>query len=131
MKINKLGYYLTVLMIFCTVLFSVRYIVNSNRIIIGSEEAINAVEIFWYLDEEDSILRIKEPLYVDKSFVLSKSQLNKYKNDTIIYPELFGESVVNKGALINLKPPYVLWKVGMNDTIKVFKNGRSLKFVKY
>jgi hypothetical protein len=131
MKINSVNYYLIVLVIFSGILFSVRYIVNTNRIIIGSEESINPVEIYWEVDDEDSILRLKDPLYVDKTFVLSKNQCEKFKKDSLISSELFVDTVPNEGALINLKPPYVLWKSGMNDTIKVFKYGRSLNFVKY
>lgn len=130
MKINSYCYYLIVVVIFSGILFSVRHVVNSNRIIVSSEELINPTSIYWDVDEEDSLLRIKDPLYVDKEFVLTKMQFEKYKSDSLIYNELYSDTTPNKGALINLQPPFVLWKSGMNDTIKVFKAGKTLNFVK-
>ena len=130
MKINSFCYYFIVAFIFSGILFSVRYIVNSNRIIVSSEELINPTSIYWDVDEEDSLLRVKDPLYVDKGFILTELQFEKYKNDSVIFTELYSESVPNKGSLINLQPPFVLWKAGMNDTIKVFKAGKTLTFVK-
>lgn len=131
MKINSFCYYLIVAVIFSGILFSVRHVVNSNRIIVSSEESINPTSIYWDVDEEDSLLRVKDPLYVDKEFILTELQFEKYKNDSMIFTELYSEAIPNKGALINLQPPFVLWKAGMNDTIKVFKAGKTLTFVKF
>ena len=124
-------YYVTVFVFFCCILFSVRYIVNANRIIIGTEEIINPTEIFWDVNPSDSLLRVKEPLFLDKTFILSKHQVKKYKQDSIIYAELYEDTIPNKGALINMQPPFIMWKTKKNDTIKVYKNGMSLNFVKY
>jgi hypothetical protein len=130
MKINSFSYYFIVVVIFSGILLSVRHVVNSNRIIVSSEELINPTSIYWQVDEEDSLLRVKDPLYVDKGFILTEIQFEKYKNDSVIFNELYGESILNKGDLINLQPPFILWKAGMNDTIKVFKTGKTLNFVR-
>lgn len=130
MKFNTYLYYSLVLLIFTVLLFSVRHIVNTHRIIISSEELIDPVSIFWEVDKSDSLLRVKEPLYLGTNFILIDHQKNKYENDSAIYNELFADSIPNKGSVVNLNPPYVLWKLSKNDTIKVFKNNKTLSFVK-
>lgn len=130
MKWNITFYYITVCLFFVLILFSVRHIVNTNRVIISSVESINPTEIFWGMDEEDTLIRIKDPLYLPSTFYLCKGQVSKYKSDEELTSQLFGDSVVKKGSIINLKPPYVLWKSANNDTIKVYKDSKTLNFVK-
>ena len=130
MKWNITFYYITVCLFFVLILFSVRHIVNTNRVIISSEESINPTEIFWGMDEEDTLIRIKDPLYLPSTFYLCKGQVLKYKSDEELTSQLFGDSVVKKGSIINLRPPYVLWKSANNDTIKVYKDSKTLNFVK-
>lgn len=113
-----------------TILFSVRHVVNSNRIIIDSEEKIDPTSIYWTLEENDSLLRISDPLYLNKTFYLTKNHQEKFKNDTAIQKELYAENIPNKGSLINLSPPFVVWKKGKNDTIMVVKDNKNLSFVK-
>jgi hypothetical protein len=122
MKKGLIGYFSIVLLFFVSILFSVRYIVNTTRIYVGYEEAINPTEIFWNIDSSDSILRVQDPLYLTKDYYLCNSHLERFKNDSVIMAELFKDSIPNKGSIINLKPPFVLWKNSQNDTIKIFKN---------
>jgi len=130
MKISTYLYYCLVIFVFVGILFSVRYVVNTNRIIVDTEESINPIEIFWEVNREDSLLRIKDPLYLNTNFYLIESQKEKYNDDTAIISELYNDSIPNQGSLVNLKPPFMLWKSGKNDTIKVFKNQKTLFFVK-
>lgn len=130
MNKNLLAYYSVVTLFFIAILFSVRYIVNTTRIAIDYESGINPVEISWDINAQDSILRVKEPIYITKEYYLIDSQKEKYKSDSMITAQLFQDSIPNKGSILNLKPPFVLWKSAMNDTVKVFKNEKTLKFVK-
>ncbi|MBS7332572.1 MAG: hypothetical protein KIG88_03115 [Weeksellaceae bacterium] len=132
MKKDLLFYYAIVALFFVVILFSVRYIVNTTRVFVGYEESVNPVEIKWQVDESDSVLRIQEPLYLANNYYICKSQTIETftKNDSVIVKELFSDSTVNKGSVLNLKPPYVVWKNPKNDTLKVFKNEKTLRFVK-
>jgi len=130
MKKGLIAYYGIVLFFFLIILFSVRYIVNTTRIFIGYEESINPVEIFWDIDDKDSILRVQDPLYMTKDYYLTKEHQNKIKEDSALTAQLFHDSVPNKGSIMNLKPPFVLWKSPKNDTVKIFKNEKTLRFVK-
>lgn len=132
MKKDLIFYYAIVALFFLVILFSVRYIVNTTRVFVGYEEAINPVEIKWEVDKVDSVLRVQEPVYLANNYYICKTQSQEYfsENDSIIVMELFSDSIVNKGSFLNLKPPYILWKNPKNDTLKVFKNERTLKFVK-
>lgn len=130
MKWNITFYYVTVCVFFVLILLSVRHIVNTNRVIISSVEAINPTEIFWELDDEDTLIRIKDPLYLPSTFYLCERQAVKYKKDSDFLNQLYGDSIAKKGSIINLKPPYVLWKSANNDTIKVYKDSKTLNFVK-
>jgi len=99
-------------------------------VVVDYENSISTTEIFWNIDSNDSILRITEPVYVTKHYYLIDLQKQKYKDDSLIMAELYKDSVPNPGSVLNLKPPFILWKGEKNDTIKVFKNEKTLKFVK-
>lgn len=130
MKWNITFYYITVCVFFVLILFSVRHIVNTNRVIVSTVESIHPTEIFWEKDEKDTLIRIKDPLYLPSSFYLCQAQADKYMHDKELSAQLFGDSIAKKGSIINLKPPYVLWKSANNDTIKVYKDSKTLNFVK-
>lgn len=130
MKNDRIIYYSIVVIFFLSILFSVRYVVNTTRIIIDYEQNINPTEIFWEVDKSDSTLRIQEPLYLSNNYYLSEKQKNAFYKDSIIGSQLYADSLPNKGSILNLKPPFVLWKSAKNDTVKVYKNQRTLKFVK-
>lgn len=130
MKWNITFYYITVCLFFVLIIFSVRHIVNTNRVIVSAVESINPTEIFWEMNEEDTLIRIKDPLYLPSSFYLCPLQTKKYEKDKDLTQQLFGDSIAKKGSIINLKPPYVLWKAANNDTIKVYKDSKTLNFVK-
>ena len=40
------------------------------------------------------------------------------------------DSLTDKGCIMNVKPPYYIWKEAKNDTLKVFKHNVTLKFTK-
>lgn len=132
MKKDLIIYYAIVASFFITIILSVRYIVNTTRVFVGYEESVNPVEIKWQVDEVDSVLRVQEPMYLANNYYICKTHDIKSftKNDSVIVKELFSDSIANKGSVLNLKPPYILWKTAKNDTIKVFKNEKMLKFVK-
>lgn len=130
MKNERVAYYSIVAIFFLVILFSVRYIVNTTRILVDYEQQITPTEIFWEINKNDSTLRIKEPVYLTKSYYLSELQREAFKDNNEIYQELYHDSVPNKGSILNLKPPFILWKNNKNDTIRVFKNLKTLKFIK-
>lgn len=131
MKNYRLAYYGVVALFFVAILFSVRYIVNTTRIAVDYESSINPVEIFWEINSQDSVLRVREPLYITKEYRLVDSQKEKFRADPIIGEQLYSDSVSNPGSILNLEPPFVMWKSAKNDTVKVFKNEKTLKFVKH
>ena len=132
MKKDLLFYYTIVLLFFVIIIFSVRYIVNTTRVFVGYEESINPIEIKWEIDAADSVLRVQDPVYLANNYYICNSQSRHYfkEKDSILVDELFSDSIANRGSVLNLKPPYILWKNPKNDTLKVFKNDRTLKFVK-
>ena len=130
MKLGSLFYAFSVISIFLFILFSVRYIVNSNKIYVDFEEKVDPVQIYWQMDSEDSILRIKEPLYLKDNYYLAENQKQKLTKDSIYINEISHDSISISGSLMNIKPPYILWKDAKNDTIKVFKSEFTYKFVR-
>ncbi|RLZ11622.1 hypothetical protein [Faecalibacter macacae] len=129
---KDLIFYAFVALFFFVILFSVRYIVNVTRIFVDFEEKISPIEIFWEIDSNDSILRIKEPIYMSNNYFLCDKQRDKFtlNKDSVLLNEINNEFTENKGSILNLKPPYVLWKSAQNDTVKVFKNEKLLMFVR-
>ncbi|GGE88127.1 hypothetical protein GCM10010984_02310 [Chishuiella changwenlii] len=108
-----------------------RYIVNTTRVFVGYNDGFNPIYIKWSVDERDSTLRIKDPLYLRKGYYLADNSESSLKEkDSILYADLFSDSlIVNKGSALNVKPPFYIWKEAKNDTLKFFKNGTTLKFV--
>ena len=131
MKKDLLFYAISAVFFF-VILFSVRYIVNITRIFVDFEEQITPTEIFWEIDSNDSILRIKEPVYMSNNYFLCEKQIEKLsiRKDSVLLKEINNNSTKNKGSILNLRPPYVLWKSAKNDTVKVFKNEELLLFVR-
>ncbi|MGV0922593.1 hypothetical protein [Empedobacter tilapiae] len=131
MKKELIFYYIGILVFFIVLIFSVRHIVNTTRIFVGYEDGFNPIHIQWNIDHKDSTLRVKDPMYLRNDYYLidydDKSIL---KNDTVLYAELFGDSLVSKGNALNVEPPYFLWKDAKNDTLKIFKHNITLKFTK-
>ncbi len=133
MKFKKgiLFYYLGVLVFFLVILLAVRYIVNNTRVFVGYEEGINPVEIQWNCDRRDSILRVVDPLYLHNQYYLINYENEAFiKSDSVLYNDLFNDTIPNKGSLMNVTPPYILWKSQKNDTIKLFKHNKTLKFTR-
>ena len=79
MKKELIIYYLGVVIFFVALLFSVRHLVNTTRVFVGYEDSFSPTLIKWRLDEKDSTLRIKDPLYLKKDYYLID-----YKNDKFI-----------------------------------------------
>ena len=83
------------------------------------------------MDDKDSTLRVKDPLYLKKDYYLIDYKDTSFiKNDTVLYADLFSDSLKNKGSVMNIKPPYYIWKDQNNDTLKIFKHNITLKFIK-
>lgn len=131
MKKELILYYIGILVFFTVLIFSVRHVVNTTRIFVGNQDGFNPIYIKWSVDERDSTLRIKDPLYLKKGYYLADNSDKFLKEkDPIIYEDLFNDSLVaDKGSALNVKPPFYIWKEANNDTLKFFKNGTTLKFV--
>ncbi|WP_413533840.1 hypothetical protein [Empedobacter brevis] len=131
MKKELVLYYIGILVFFASLIFSVRHIVNTTRIFVGYEDGFNPINIKWNFDEKDSTLRVKDPIYLTNDYYLiDYTDKTFLKKDSILYAELFEDSLNIKGNVFNLKPPYFLWKEAKNDTLKVFKHNITLKFTK-
>ncbi len=131
MKKELLFYYVGVVVFLVVLLFSVRHLVNTTRIFVDNEDGFNPILVKWNLDEKDSTLRIKDPLYLKKDYFLIGYKNDSFiKNDTVLYADLMSDSLVNKGCVLNVQPPYYIWKEAKNDTLKIFKQNVTLKFTK-
>lgn len=130
MNRKNIFYYLIVSSFFLIILITVYYVVNTTRVFVNYEESINPTEIMWEVDPEDSTLRIKDPVYLTNDYILVKNQYFKAKQDSAIFNQLFNDTIFVKGCIMNLKPPYLIWKSSNNDTIKIIKNEKTLKFIK-
>lgn len=130
MNLRILFYYITVLSFFVVIMGVVYYIVNTTRVEVTYEDYINPTEILWNVDPEDSTLRIKEPLYLTNDYFLTENQYFKIKQDTLLFNQLYNDTLFKQGCIMNLKAPYILWKSAKNDTLKVIKNQKTLKFIK-
>lgn len=131
MKKELIFYYIGILVFFTILIFSIRHIVNTTRVFVGYEDGFNPIHIKWNLDPRDSTLRVKDPMYLRNEYYLVKNQDKLFlSKDTILYAEMFDDSLETKGNVLNIHPPYFLWKEAKNDTLKVFKNNVTLKFTK-
>lgn len=130
MRKDSVFYALCVCSIFLLILFSVRHIVNTNKIYVDYEEKVDPVQIFWAMDVSDSSLRLKEPLYIKDNYFIAENQIFKLKKDSIYINEINNDSIRKAGSLLNINPPYVLWKDAKSDTVKVFKSHYTYKFVR-
>lgn len=129
MKKGLILYYIGVFVFFTVLIFSVRYVVNTTRMFVSFETGFNPVLIKWDIDKSDSTLRIKEPIFLRKDYQLIKYDDNSFiQNDSVLFADLESDSIPNKGNLLNIQPPYYIWKEANNDTLKVFKHGVTLKF---
>ena len=69
--------------------------------------------------------------FISKERIFFDYKNDKFiKNDTILYADLMADSLTDKGCIMNVKPPYYIWKEAKNDTLKVFKHNVTLKFTK-
>ncbi|WP_291046752.1 MULTISPECIES: hypothetical protein [unclassified Empedobacter] len=128
---KRIDIILVSLFFFTVLIFSVRHIVNTTRIFVGYDDGFNPINIKWNFDKKDSTLRVKDPIYVRSDYYLIDYKDKAFlKKDTVLYAELFEDSLAVKGNVLNLKPPYFLWKETKNDTLKVFKHNITLKFTK-
>ncbi|WP_334126632.1 hypothetical protein [Empedobacter brevis] len=131
MKKELIFYYISVLVFFTVLIFSVRHIVNTTRIFVSYEDGFNPIHIKWNFDPKDSTLRVKDPMYLKNEYYLIDYKDKSFlKKDTVLYAELYDDSLTNKGNILNIQPPYFLWKEAKNDTLKVFKHSITLKFTK-
>lgn len=131
MKKELIFYYIGILVFFIVLIFSVRYIVNTTRVFVGYEDGFNPIQIKWDMDSRDSTLRVKDPMYLkDEYYLIHYTDQSFLEKDSVLYAEMFDDSLTTKGNLLNIKPPYFLWKEAKNDTLKVFKNSITLKFTK-
>ncbi|MBO6212448.1 hypothetical protein, partial [Algoriella sp.] len=131
MKKELIFYYIGVVVFFVALIFSVRHIVNTTRIFVSYEDGFNPIHVKWNMDDKDSTLRVKDPLYLKKDYYLIDYKDQSFiKNDTVLYADLLSDSLNNKGCVLNIKPPYYIWKEQNNDTLKVFKHSITLKFTK-
>ena len=106
MKKELLFYYVGVVVFLVVLLFSVRHLVNTTRIFVDNEDGFNPILVKWNLDEKDSTLRIKDPLYLKKDYFLIGYKNDSFiKNDTVLYADLMSDSLVNKGCVLNVQPP--------------------------
>ncbi len=124
-------YYIGVLVFFVVLIFSVRHLVNTTRIFVGYESGFNPVHVKWNFEKRDSTLRIKDPIYLRKDYYLIKYHDQSFiEHDSLLYADLFSDSVVNKGNALNIEPPYFIWKEPKNDTLKIFQRNITLKFTR-
>ncbi|MBO6213612.1 hypothetical protein, partial [Algoriella sp.] len=106
MKKELIFYYIGVVVFFVALIFSVRHIINTTRIFVSYEDGFNPIHIKWNMDDKDSTLRVKDPLYLKKDYYLINYKDQSFiKNDTVLYADLLSDSLNNKGCVLNIKPP--------------------------
>ena len=100
MKKELIFYYIGVLVFFTVLIFSVRHIVNTTRIFVSYEDGFNPIHIKWNFDPKDSTLRVKDPMYLKNEYYLIDYKDRSFlKKDTVLYAELYDDSLTNKGNI--------------------------------
>lgn len=119
----KIVYWITVFLIFITLIFMVRFVLNSSKVYVEKSTLINPFMIEWSL-ERDGSLRINEPFFLKTDAKLIDDDLSDVFNDSSLF--------INKDSdriLKNLKSPYLIWKNAKSDTIHVLKNNVAMHFL--
>jgi len=119
----KIVYWITVFLIFITLIFMVRFVLNSSKVYVEKSTLINPFMIEWSL-ERDGSLRINEPFFLKTDAKLIDDDLSDVFNDSSLF--------INKDSdriLKNLKSPYLIWKNAESDTIHVLKNNVAMHFL--
>ena len=122
----KLFYWATVLVIFVSLIFMVRFVLNSSKIYVDKTTVIHPYYIDWSL-ERDGSLRINEPYYLKTEASFLQEDLDKLALDSVIYSSLILNSKTGN-TLRDLPHPYLVWKNENSDTIHVLKNNIVLNF---
>lgn len=119
-------YWLMVFSIFIALILLVRFVLNTSRIYIDRSYPINPYYITWNL-EKDGLLRLNDPYYMQTKHIFIRENLEKLKLDTSIYNPLILRTTTNS-TMVDVEPPYLLWKKANNDTIYIMKNNIILRF---
>lgn len=119
-------YWLMVFSIFVALILMVRFVLDSSKILVDKAMPINPYYIDWKL-ENDGLLRLNDPYYLQTRHKFIRVNLEKLKLDTSIYNPLILRSETG-GSLRDIEPPYLLWKKANNDTIHILKNNILLDF---
>lgn len=122
----KVFYWSMVVVIFFALIFLVRFVLNSSKIMVDESMLIHPYKIEWGL-ERDQTLRINEPFFLDTDLPLIQEDLDKIKSDSAIYSLLI-LNPEHGGTLRDLKYPYLIWKNEHSDTIHILKNNIVLNF---
>ena len=122
----KLFYWATVLAIFVSLIFMVRFVLNSSKIFVNKSTVIHPYYIDWSL-ERDGSLRINEPFYLKTEAQFIPEDLEKLAEDSLIYSSLILNSKTGN-TLKDLPHPYMVWKNADSDTLHVLKNSIVLNF---
>src|SRR5690606_13673676 len=115
-----------VVTIFVSLIFMVRFVLNSSKIFVDKTTVIHPYYIDWSL-ERDGSLRINEPFYLKTEAPFMKEDLEKLALDSVIYTSLILNSKTGN-TLRDLPHPYLVWKNENSDTIHVLKNSIVLNF---
>ena len=116
-----------VLSILVSLIFLVRFVLNSSKIYVEKSTVINPYYIEWSL-ERDGSLRINEPYFLKTNAKFIPEELDKLKLDTSIYNPLILESKTGS-TIADISKPYLIWKRANSDTIHIVKNNILLKFL--
>lgn len=112
----ELFYWLMILCILIALVFMVRFVLNSSKIMVDESMPIHPFEIDWGL-ERDGSLRVNDPFYLD-------ADAHLFPNETIHLSPTAAEEL----QLKDLKYPYLIWKNKGSDTLHVIKNDEHFKF---
>lgn len=116
-----------VLTIFISLIFLVRFVLNSSKIYVDNSTIIHPFYIEWSL-ERDGSLRINDPYYLNTQSKFIVQDLDKLKLDSSLYNPLILHSQTG-GSLKDVMHPYLIWKNANSDTIHVLKNNIHLNFL--
>ncbi|MDD3458270.1 MAG: hypothetical protein PHO74_02195 [Weeksellaceae bacterium] len=120
-------YWVMVFLILVSLIFMVRFVLNSSKIYVEKSTVIHPYLIEWSL-ERDGSLRINEPYYLRTDIKPIKDQLKTPIEDSLIFIHSTQEDRETV-SFRSLEPPYLIWKNENSDTIHVLKNNISLKFL--
>ncbi|MDD3771040.1 MAG: hypothetical protein RBT46_07635 [Weeksellaceae bacterium] len=126
-KKRKQFYWILVGIIFLLLLFMVRYVLDSSKVIIDKSLVIRPFKVHWS-PNSDGLLRINEPFYLNTNAKFIVVDLNKLATDEEIYNSLILRSQTNS-SLRDISPPFTIWKHENNDTIHIMKNNLVLDFI--